>query len=100
MKTVYAQLLNERGDYQEVEVELGLRHGSKPRFMGITVGWKDPSFEQLLAEAGEDAERFTNERRPGTWFVAGFLNPDDLSGTEADRAEELWRKLDELAAAG
>ena len=99
--TVYVQMMNvERGDYQEVEVELGQRHRWKPNFMGMSIGWRHRTPEELIWEAGEDAERFINERRPGgTWIVAGFLNPDDLSGTEDNRAAQLWGKLEELEAA-
>jgi hypothetical protein len=66
--------------------------------MGIAIGWKDPTPEQLLMEAREDAERMANERPPEGWpadkptvgwKVVGLLTTDDLSGTQAERAA-MW----------
>ena len=87
--TAIAQLVNELGDYREVEVELGHRHRWKPRLILMT------PFEQLIAEAHEDAERIANERPPdgwpadrptGTWVVVNFFTRDSATALQPEGA--------------
>ena len=91
--TLIAALMNEQGDYHEVEVEVGRRHKWKPRFMGIAVGWKDATPEQMIEEAYEDAVRSTSERLPGTWTVMEMFDPKDLVGTTLEERYALLLRV-------
>ena len=92
--TVIAQLMNEQGNYHEVEVELGRRHRWKPRFMGIAL-WKEPTPQELLVEAAEDAVSSAESWLPGTWTVWNMEIPETLASTGAtpEEREATWQRV-------